>query len=126
VRLVSSLEDGATNDWRTALGRLAADAGGVLAEDEEPDVILLLSENNAGLPDEKALALPGSGGRARFLTASPSAGSELYTLALAERICLRGNFALAPHAVTIFEGMSAAEALADQAAAGRIKDILSI
>ncbi len=120
VRLLTALEDGAANGWRQAVGRVVTAAGGELADAGEADTTGFLCENTDGLPDGKTLALLGGGGRARFLIASPATGSDLYTLAVLERACVRGDFALAPRAVTVFEGMSAAEALADEKPLKRI------
>lgn len=114
IRLLTALDDGAERDWRGALNRLASAAGGMLTDEAEEEETIFLCENNNGLPDEKTLSLLDGGGWGRFLIASPTGGSDLYTAALLERACVRGGYSLPPWAVTVFEGMSAAEALASR------------
>lgn len=123
VRLVTLLADGAASDWRMLLGRIAADVGGQLSDGGEEKSTILLCENNTGLPDEATLSLLDGSGRIRFWIASPEDGSELYLLALLERACVRGSYALAPRGVAVFDGLNAVEAIADQAEAARIRKL---
>ena len=123
VRFVTVLGDGIANDWRIALSRIVPAAGGILCDEEDADETVLLCENAEGLPDGDTLALLGGGGLLCLLIASPATGNELYTSALIERACIRGNYALPPRAVTVFEGFSAAEALTDKRGLERMKAI---
>ena len=122
VRLISTLEIGATQDWRGALARICAAAGGVFAEDEEAENTILLCENTTGLPSERTLALlKGGSGWLSCMVASPIAGGELYSLALLSQICARGDFSLAPNGITLFDGLSAGEALSGRPEMERVK-----
>jgi hypothetical protein len=67
----------------------------------------------------------GGTGRLRLLLASPTTGSDLYTAALMERACLRGDYTLPPNAIVVFEGISAVEALASKGEMERVKGIFS-
>lgn len=125
VRAISPLAGGAAKDWRAALSRYVADAGGELAEKDDADLTVLLAENTGGLPDERTLALLGRGsGRLICLIASPAAGSELYSLALMDQACVRGGYSLAPEGILVFEGRSAVEALASKAEMERVQATL--
>ncbi len=123
VRLATLLEDGAANDWHKLLARTAADVGGEFADSTEAESTIMLCENATGLPDEATLSLLDGSGRIRFWIASPEDGSELYLLALLERACVRGSYALAPRGVAVFDGLNAVEAIADQAEAVRIRKL---
>jgi len=124
VRFSTALEGGTAHDWRELLSRMTSESCGELEDIGEPDETILLCENTDGLPGEKALSLLNAKGMLRLLLASPSAGSDLYTFAVMERACLRGNYALPPRAVITFEGMSAVEALASKREVGRVKGAL--
>jgi hypothetical protein len=110
VRFLTALDEGTANDWRGALNRICSASGGALTDEADAEETLLLCENTGGLPDEKTLSLLDGGGWIRFLIASPTPGSDLYTAALFERACVRGNYGLPPRAVAVFEGKSAVEA----------------
>ena len=125
LRLLTTLESGAAHDWRALLSRIAGQRGGELIDIEEPYVSALLCENTQGLPDERTLSLFQEGGRLRILLASPAMGSELYIACLIERACLTGNYALAPRAVLVFEGMSAVEVPASKRETERVKAMLT-
>ena len=125
LRLLTALESGAAHDWRALLSRIAVQRGGELIDIEETYVSVLLCENTQGLPDEKMLSLFQEGGRLRILLASPAMGSELYIACLIERACLAGNYALAPRAVLVFEGMSAVEVPASKRETERVKAMLT-
>ena len=125
IRLLTALDDGTAGDWRGALKRIASASGGALTEETNAGEAVLLCENNGGLPDEKTLSLLVGGGWGRFLIASPTGGSDLYTAALFERACVRGGYGLPPWAVTVFEGMSAAEALSDMREMEKITQLFS-
>ncbi len=114
IRLDVALDSGAASDWLGALKRTFFASGIELTSDADAEETLLLCENTAGLPDERTRALLDGGGRIRFLIASPANGSDLFTTALFERACVRGNYALPPKAVVVFDGMSAVEALASK------------
>jgi hypothetical protein len=115
VRFLTTLEGGAAFDWRGFLTRLVAQAGAEMEDIGTPDETILLCENSDGLPDEKTLSLLSGSGLLRLLIASPATGSELFVACLFERACLRKNHVLPPHAVLVFEGMSAVEAMASKA-----------
>jgi len=122
VRVISPLTGGATKDWRSALTRMLTESGAVLTEDEHAERTILLTENTSGLPDERTLALLKRGsGRLTCLVASPTAGSELYSLALLDQACVRGGYSLAPEGMLAFEGLSAVEVLASKAEMERVK-----
>ena len=123
VRFLSALEGGAAFDWRGFLARVVSQAGAEMEDIGTPDETILLCENVDGLPDEKTLSLLTGKGVLRLLIASPATGSELYTACLLERACLRGGYALAPHAVIVFESVSAVEAMASRAEMERVKGI---
>lgn len=125
LRLLTTMESGAAHDWRALLSQIAGQRGGELIDIEEPYVSVLLCENTQGLPDEKTLSLFQEGGRLRILLASPAMGSELYIACLIERACLAGNYALAPRAVLVFEGMSAVEVPASKRETERLKAMLT-
>ena len=126
VRLISALESGITQDWRGALARICADAGGVFAENEEAENTILLCENTTGLPGERTLALlNGGSGRLSCMVASPMAGGELYSLALLSQICARGDFSLTPNGITLFDGLSAGEALSGRLEMERVKTVVA-
>lgn len=125
VRFACALDAGVTNDWRAAIRRMLAASNVELSEDDaETEETILLCENTDGLPDSRTLALLKGSGEMRFLVASPATGGELYAASLMERACLRGKYALPPHAVTLFEGLSAVEVLASRAEMGRVKAVL--
>ena len=121
VRFRTTLEGGAAFDWRGFLARVVSQAGAEMEDIGTPDETILLCENSDGLPDEKALSLLSGAGLLRLLIASPATGSELFTACLLERACLRGNYALPPRAVIVFEGLSAVEAMASRAEMERVK-----
>ena len=125
LRLLTALESGAAHDWRALLSRIALLRGGELIDIEEPYESVLLCENTQGLPDEKTLSLIQEGGSLRILLASPAMGSELYIACLIERACLTGNYALAPRAILVFEGMSAVEVPASKREIERVKAMLT-
>jgi len=125
IRVASALDAGTKNDWRGVIRRMMADCEMELSEDDaESEDTIVLCENTDGLPDAKTLALLSGGGRIRFLIASPDTGGELYTAALLERACLRGKYSLAPCGITLFEGKSAVEALANRVELERVKTTL--
>ena len=127
VRLISALEPGATQDWRGALARICAAAGGVFAEDEDAENTILLCENTTGLPSERTLALlNGGSGCLSCIVASPIVGGELYSLALLSQISARGDFSLAPNGITLFDGLSAGEALSGRQEMERLKTAVAI
>ena len=122
IRFASALDAGTKNDWHGVIRRMMADCEMELSEDDaESEDTIVLCENTDGLPDAKTLALLCGGGRIRFLVASPETGGDLYTSALFERACLRGNHSLAPGSITLFEGKSAVEALASRVELERVK-----
>ncbi len=121
VRFISALDEGETNDWRTAIGRMADSAGVILSDDANTEETIFLCENRSGVPDDKTLGLLSGGGKIRFVIASPTGGSDLYTAALIERACIRGDYALFAGEVTVFEGLSAVELLANKADLEKIK-----
>jgi len=121
VRFITALEGGAAHDWREYLSRLIESNGGELADIGEPNETILFCENTEGLPSEKTIALLTGSNKLRMLVASPATGSELYTACLIERACLRGNYALPPHAVLVFDGLSAVEVMASRAEMERVK-----
>ncbi len=125
MRFDTPLEGGAAHDWRGALKDIVSASGGELTDETGAEQTVLLCENTVGLPDERTLALLGGDGTIRFLVASPTTGSELYTAALVERACLRGGFSLPQHALVVFEGMSAVEALSKKSELARVKQALS-
>lgn len=125
VRFSTALEGGIAHDWRELLSRMIAERGGGLEDIGETDETILLCENTDGLPGEKTLSLLNAKGALRLLLASPSTGSDLYTFAVMERACLRGNYALPPRAVIAFEGMSAVEALASKREVERLKNAMT-
>jgi len=120
-RFLTALEGGAAHDWCGYLARVVENAGGELEDIGEPDETILLCENTAGLPDEKTLSLLQGSGNLRLLLASPATGSDLYTACILERACLRGDYALPPRAVLVFDGMSAVEAMASKVEMERVK-----
>lgn len=121
-RFAASLTGGTAKDWRAALSRWVADAGGELTEEPGAEDTILLAENTTGLPDERTLALLRRGsGRLYCLIASPSDGGDLYALNLLDQACVRGGYALAPEGMLVFEGKSAVEALASRAETERVK-----
>ena len=124
IRWISALDDGISNDWRMALSRIVAANGGVLTEEAEAEETILLCENTGGLPDEQTFSMLDGGGEIRLLIASPTGGSDLYTAAVLERACIRGNYALPPYAVIVFEGLSAVEALMKKEETQRITNAL--
>ncbi len=126
LRLLTALESGTVHDWQTLLSRMAELRGGELMDIDEPYVSVLLCENTQGLPDEKTISLIHEGGRLRILLASPAMGSELYIACLIERACLTGNYALAPRAVLMFEGLSAVEVPASKRETERVKAALTL
>ena len=122
-RFLTALEGGAAHDWRGYLARVVENTGGALEDIGELDETILLCENTSGLPDEKTVSLLHGSGRLRLLLASPATGSDLYTACIIERACLRGNYALPPRAVLVFDGMSAVEAMASKVEMERVKGI---
>lgn len=114
IRFAAALDDGAAGDWLGALKRMFSASGVEPTSEADAEETLLLCENTGGLPDERTLALLNGGGWIRFAIASPTNGSDLFTAALIERACVRGNCALPPKAVVVFEGMSAMETLASR------------
>ncbi len=123
VRLLTALEGGAVFDWRAFLARVVSQTGGEMEDIGTPDATILLCENEGGLPDERTLSLFSGAGLLRLLIASPATGSELYIACLIERACLRGGYALPPHAVLVFDGMSAVEAMASRVEMERVKTL---
>lgn len=121
VRFLTTLEGGASFDWRGYLARLVETSGGAMEDIGTPDETILLCENENGLPDEKTLSLLSGAGLLRLLIASPETGGALYTACLIEQACLRGSYALPPHAVLVFDGVSAVEAMASRAEMERVK-----
>lgn len=122
IRFASALDAGVKNDWRAAIRRMLPDHGSELSEDDaEMESTIFLCENTDGLPDEKTLTLLDGGGRIRFLIASPETGADLYIAALFERACLRGEHAISPFGITLFEGKSAVETLASKGDLERVK-----
>ena len=55
------------------------------------------------------------------MIASPATGGALYLAGLIERACLRGSYTLPPHAVLVFDAVSAVEAMASRAEMERVK-----
>lgn len=126
VRLVSALDEAQTRDWRAAIARVLP-RGCTLADEDGADR-LLLAENTRAVPEDavfRALERAG-GGRLAVLLASPGGDAELYQMALLERACLQGGYALAPNAFLAFEGLSAAEALASGAEIRRMQAFLKL
>ena len=122
VRLISTLENGATQDWRGALARICEEAGLLFSEEEDAENTILLCENTRGLPNERTLALLGGGsGRLSCMVASPGAGGELYALTLLNQICLRGGYSLAPSGITLLDGWSAVEVISGRLEMERVK-----
>ena len=121
VRFLTTLEGGASFDWRGYVARVMEESGRAMEDIGTPDETILLCENENGLPDEKTLSLLSGVGLLRLLIASPATGGALYLAGLIERACLRGNYALPPHAVLVFDGVSAVEAMASRAEMERVK-----
>ncbi len=125
VRLVTTLESGAAQDWRAALKRLMPAVGLETTELDGAERTILLAENTHGLPEERALALLRGNGRLTCLIASPAMGGELYALALLDQVCIRGSYALAPEGMLLFDGLSAVEVLASRGEMGRLEALLA-
>jgi len=121
VRFSTALEGGAAHDWDSAIISMVADFGGELEDITVPDRTILLCENTDGLPSEKTLSLLSAQGQLRLILASPATGSDLFTAAIMERACLRGNYTLPPRAVIVFDGMSTVEVLASKREMERVK-----
>ena len=112
VRFATALEGGAAHEWSGVLEEIVTASGGTFEDIIAPDETILLCENENGLPDEKTLSLLSGVGLLRLLIASPATGGALYLACLIERACLRGSYTLPPHAVLVFDGVSAVEAMA--------------
>ena len=124
VRFVTALEGGAAHDWSGVLEEIVSTSGGTFEDIIAPDETVLLCENTDGLPDERTLALLNAAGTLRLILASPTPGGELYTSAIIEHACIRGNDSLAPRGVLVFEGLSAVEVLASKRELERVKAAL--
>jgi hypothetical protein len=116
IRFVPTTEDeGAGHDWRSAIGREAAALGAELASDTVPtETTLLLCENKRNIPDEETIRRIDGLDKCALscIVASPRFGADFYCMQILERACIQGVCSLAPHAFTVCEGVSAAEALA--------------
>ena len=123
VRFATALEGGAAHDWSGVLEEIVSASGGTFEDIIAPDETVLLCENADGLPDERTLTLLNAAGTLRLLLASPTPGSDLYTSAIIEHACIRGNDSLAPRGVLVFEGLSAVEVLASKRELERVKGI---
>ena len=117
-RFLTTLETGISRDWRIAIARYTDLCEDTPNGEDFARQTILICENATGLPDETTLALLNDSGELRILLASPEADSEL------ERAVLRGNYALPPHAVLVFEGLSAVEALSSKGEMERVKVFL--
>ena len=124
VRFATALEGGAAHEWSGMLEEIVTTSGGTFEDIIAPDETVLLCENTDGLPDERTLALLNASGTLRLLLASPTPGGDLYTSAIFERACMRGNYSLAPSGVLVFEGLSAVEVLASKRELERVKAAL--
>jgi len=121
IRFSTALEGGAAHDWGRAITSMVADFGGEIEDITVPDRTILLCENTDGLPSEKTLSLLSAQGHLCLILASPVTGSDLYTAAIVERACLRGNYMLPPRAVIVFDGKSAVEVLASKREMERVR-----
>lgn len=118
---VTALEAGAARDWRSLIARYLELNEEFSTQHDASNQTILLCENQNGLPDQETLSRLTDGGYLRSLLASPTTGSELYLACLLERAVLRGNYALPPRAVLVFEGLSALEVLSSKAEVERVK-----
>lgn len=123
-RFLTTLETGISRDWRIAIARYTDLCEDTPNGEDFARQTILICENATGLPDETTLALLNDSGELRILLASPEADSEFYLSCLLERAVLRGNYALPPHAVLVFEGLSAVEALSSKGEMERVKVFL--
>lgn len=122
---VTALEAGTARDWRALIARYLELSDEFPTPQNAVNQTILLCENQNGLPEEETLSRLTGGGYLRLLLASPTTGGELYLACLLERAVLRGNYALPPRAVLVFEGLSATEALSSKAEVERVKGFFS-
>ena len=120
-RFLTALEAGTARDWSALIARYLELNEEFPTKRDVVNQTILLCENQNSLPDENTLSRLTGVGYLRLLLASPATGSELYLACLLERAVLRGNYALPPRAVLVFEGLSAAEVLSSKAELERVK-----